>query len=163
MIHHPEPHTAKPPRTTPALAWSNPAAEAIAAADRVGGDSLLKNAHAVRIPDAMLGASQADRLARVLAAMEAEPAVDFDVQPRTERMVLDRSHQPVARIQLNGWLYYLPTDDARLLAACLRADPEALGGNARLTDLVAQAITRACADAIALAEVKNAELTAGVA
>lgn len=146
MIHHPTPHTAKPPRTTPSLAWSRPDA-----------------AHAVRIPSAMLGATQAERLARLLVAMEAEPAVDFDVQPRTERMLQVRTHQPVVRVQLNGWLYFLPTDDAGLLTACLRADPQALGGNAALTELVATAIDRCAAEAVAMAEAKNAEPAAGVA
>ena len=69
MIHHPEPHTAKPSRTTPALAWSNPAA----------------HAHAVRIPVALQGASEAERLAELLARMETRPAAGFDIEARTER------------------------------------------------------------------------------
>ena len=69
----------------------------------------------------------------------------------------------MVRVQLNGWLYFLPTDDAGLLAACLRADPDALGGNPALTDLVATAIVRAADEAAAMAKVQNAELAAGVA
>lgn len=146
MMIHPPTDTAKP-RTVPTLAYSRPD---------------LSHAHAVRIPDAMAGADQAERLAELLARMEEGPAADFDIEARTERRVSDRTHRAVVRVRLNGWLWFLAPEDVRLIARCVRAEPEMIAAGP-LPGLIAQALDRAARDAEALATARNAVELSGVA
>lgn len=159
MVVHPPAAVPAGPRPAPSLAWTRPD---------------FTHAHAVRIPDAMQGADQAERLAELLSRMEAGPAADFDIEPRTERRIMSRDHRPVVRVRLDGWLWFLSADDARLLARCIRAEPEALlkGANAGVADarclsalpvLIAQALDRAARDAEATATARNALELSGVA
>lgn len=143
---HPATDTAKPPRSALALAWTNP----------------TPHAHAVRIPPALQGASEAERLAELLVRMETRPIADFDIEARTERRLLGQDHAPVVRVRLDGWLWFLASGDARLMAVCIRADPEAIA-TGPLPELLVKAFDRCAAEADALATAHNALEVSGVA